>query len=177
MYAAHADGAIEPLQVHVDEDVRRAARSPFAPVAATPLLSLSARLPCAPADARTRRPGAPQPEEYFFCCTWAFNDANGAALLLCAGHKGIIRILDASAQSLYKARCVARTPPRCARRMRPSPGHTRVRSRHPALRGAWRSAASRTHWQTDPRTQTAPAPPPKPTSRSPSPATAARSTT
>ena len=46
-----------------------------------------------------------QPEEYFFCCTWAFHETTGAALLLFAGQKGVIRILDANAQALCQVRC------------------------------------------------------------------------
>jgi hypothetical protein len=120
VYAAHADGAIEPLQVHVDEDVRASRQRP-ALIAPATAIALSpsmhaARAACVAADAPRRRRAAAQPEEYFFCCTWAFNDANGAALLLFAGHKGVIRILDATAQALYKARCRTRAPtPRAPR--------------------------------------------------------------
>lgn len=85
IYEAQPEGGIVPLQAYCDEDVRaqRAAR----------------RL------ARTRpERDPPQSEEYFFCCTWAFHDATGAALLLIAGQKGIIRILDANTQALHQAR-------------------------------------------------------------------------
>jgi len=75
-----------PLQAYSDEDVRV--------LLATPAF-----------HARAERDNAPaQPEEYFFCCTWAFHDATGAALLLIAGQKGIIRILDANTQALHQAR-------------------------------------------------------------------------
>jgi len=80
-----------PLQAYSDEDVR--AHGCFV----TPAFHARAERAAAPA----------QPEEYFFCCTWAFHETTGAALLLFAGQKGVIRILDANAQALCQVRCAA----------------------------------------------------------------------
>ena len=69
--------------------------------------------------ARAEHIAPAQPEEYFFCCTWAFHEASGAAVLLFAGQKGVIRILDANAQALCQVRALRSTrtlaPPRAGR--------------------------------------------------------------
>ena len=110
----------------------RAALCRCRPTATRTCVRCATLFPHSRSHARAEHIAPAQPEEYFFCCTWAFHETTGAALLLFAGQKGVIRILDANAQALCQARARRRTrtlaPPRRGRMLTAAaaqslPGH------------------------------------------------------
>ena len=88
VYRCLEGGAIELVQAYADEDVSvcegggRLKYGIFVPHYDIPSRSL------------------PQPSEEFYVCKWSVDPKTGSPLLLLAGHKGVIRVVDCGSATL-----------------------------------------------------------------------------